>query len=58
MAEADEGWQQQAEKFAMTYLGYLKLREACELTGLHANTLRRYADNGLIPSIRTATGQR
>ncbi len=37
---------------------YVKLREACEQTGLHPHTLRKYADNGVIPSIRTPSGQR
>lgn len=35
-----------------------KTREAVKLTGLHGNTLRRYADNGTIPSIRLPSGQR
>lgn len=37
---------------------YQPLRKAVELTGLHANTLRKYADNGTIPSKRTPSGQR
>ena len=39
-------------------MGYVKLREACERTGLHPHTLRKYADNGVIRSIRTPSGQR
>lgn len=35
-----------------------KTREAVKLTGLHGNTLRRYADKGTIPSIRLPSGQR
>jgi predicted site-specific integrase-resolvase len=34
------------------------LRKAIELTGLSGNTLRKYADNGSIKSIRTPSGQR
>ena len=37
---------------------YLKLKEAVQVTGLHPNTLRKYADEGAIPSIRTPSGQR
>src|SRR5882724_3751026 len=39
-------------------MSYVKLREAVERTGLHPHTLRKYADNGLIPAIRTPAGQR
>lgn len=39
-------------------MSYVKLREACERTGLHPHTLRKYADTGVIPSIRTPYGQR
>jgi predicted site-specific integrase-resolvase len=39
-------------------MSYVKLREACERTGLHPHTLRKYADTGVIPSIRTPSGQR
>lgn len=34
------------------------LRKAIVLTGLTGNTLRKYADNGTIPSIKTPSGQR
>lgn len=34
------------------------LRKAIALTGLTGNTLRKYADDGTIPSIRTPGGQR
>jgi predicted site-specific integrase-resolvase len=34
------------------------LRKAVEATGLHPNTLRKYADNGTIHSIRNEAGQR
>jgi putative resolvase len=34
------------------------LRKAIALTGLTGNTLRKYADDGTIPSIRTPSGQR
>jgi len=37
---------------------YVKLIKAVELTGLHPNTLRKYADAGHIPSKRTPAGQR
>lgn len=33
-------------------------RQAAKLLGLHPNTLRKYADNGLIKHIRTPSGQR
>lgn len=39
-------------------MSYHKLRDAVRLTGLHPNTLRKYADQGVIPSIRTPSGQR
>ena len=39
-------------------MSYVKLREAVERTGLHPHTLRKYADSGIIPSIRTPAGQR
>lgn len=38
-------------------MGYHKLRDAVRITGLHPNTLRKYADDGTIPSIRTPSGQ-
>jgi len=34
------------------------LRKAIAMTGLTANTLRKYADSGAIPSVRTPGGQR
>jgi putative resolvase len=39
-------------------MSYVKLRQAVEATGLHPHTLRKYADSGLIRSIRTPAGQR
>ena len=39
-------------------MNYVKLRQAVELTGLHPNTLRKYADSGQIETIRTPYGQR
>lgn len=37
---------------------YVPLRKVVELTGLHPHTLRKYADNGTIPSKRMPNGQR
>lgn len=37
---------------------YLSLRKAVEITGLHPNTLRKYADNGTIPHYRLPSGDR
>ncbi len=37
---------------------YIPLRKAVERLGLHPNTLRRYADNGRIESIKNEAGQR
>lgn len=37
---------------------FVPSREAARLLGLHPNTLRRYADEGRIKTIRTASGQR
>ncbi|MEL6458023.1 MAG: IS607 family transposase [Cyanobacteria bacterium J06636_27] len=37
---------------------YIPLRKAVERLGLHPNTLRRYADNGEIESIKNKAGQR
>ena len=37
---------------------HLPSREAAKILGLHPHTLRRYADAGIIPSIRTQSGQR
>ncbi|NER20318.1 MAG: IS607 family transposase [Symploca sp. SIO1B1] len=39
-------------------MNYVTLREAVKRLGLHRNTLRKYADNGSIPSIRNPAGQR
>ena len=33
-------------------------RKAAEILGMHPNTLRKYADNGLIPHFRNPAGQR
>jgi len=37
---------------------YLPSRKAARILGLHPNTLRKYADEGRIKSIKTASGQR
>ena len=37
---------------------YPPSRQAAKILGLHPHTLRRYADAGIIPSIRTQSGQR
>jgi predicted site-specific integrase-resolvase len=37
---------------------YIQLRKAVEQTGMHPNTLRKYADVGLIKVIKNAAGQR
>ncbi|WP_243903146.1 IS607 family transposase [Aetokthonos hydrillicola] len=37
---------------------YIPLRKAVEFLGLHPNTLRKYADEGKIKSIKNAAGQR
>ncbi len=37
---------------------YVPSREAAKILGLHANTLRKYADEGRIATYRTASGQR
>ena len=37
---------------------YLPSRQAAKILGLHPHTLRRYADQGIIPSIKTESGQR
>jgi predicted site-specific integrase-resolvase len=39
-------------------VNYIPLRKAVEATGLHKNTLRKYADNGTIKTIRNAANQR
>lgn len=39
-------------------MNYLPLRKAVERLGLHPNTLRKYADEGRIPVIKNAAGQR
>jgi predicted site-specific integrase-resolvase len=37
---------------------YIPLRKAKERLGLHGDTIRKYADKGIIPSIRTEGGKR
>jgi predicted site-specific integrase-resolvase len=37
---------------------YVTLREARKQLGLHPNTLRKYADDGIIETIKTPSGQR
>ncbi|MEI2577901.1 IS607 family transposase [Scytonema sp. PRP1] len=37
---------------------YVPLRVACGRLGVHANTIRRWADSGQLPSIRTQGNQR
>ena len=39
-------------------MAYVPLRKAVAELGLHPNTLRRYANHGIIPTIRNAAGQR
>ena len=39
-------------------MAYVPLRKAVARLGLHPNTLRKYADDGTIPSIRNQAGQR
>lgn len=39
-------------------MAYVPLRKALAELGLHPNTLRRYADQGLIPTIRNPAMQR
>jgi putative resolvase len=39
-------------------MGYVPLRKAVEILGLHQNTLRKYADEGKIQSIKNEAGQR
>lgn len=39
-------------------MSYIPLRKAVERLGLHPNTLRKYADEGRIATIRNAAGQR
>ena len=39
-------------------MNYVKLSKAVELTGLHPNTLRKYANEGKIETIRTPYNQR
>ena len=39
-------------------MAYVPLRVACKMLGLHPNTLRQWADNERIGSIRTEGGQR
>ena len=37
---------------------YVTLKEARKQLGLHPNTLRKYADEGIIDTIKTPSGQR
>ena len=37
---------------------YLPGKKGAALLGIHQNTLRKYADRGIIPSFKTASGQR
>ena len=37
---------------------YILGKKASALLGIHQNTLRKYADRGIIPSFKTASGQR
>lgn len=37
---------------------YLSASEAAALVGVHRDTMRRWTDNGLVPSVRTPTGYR
>lgn len=39
-------------------MAYIPLRKAVETLGMHPNTLRKYADNGKISSIKNEAGQR
>ncbi|TAG93913.1 MAG: IS607 family transposase [Oscillatoriales cyanobacterium] len=39
-------------------MAYIPLRKAVEFLGLHPNTLRKYADDGRIKSIKNEAGQR
>ena len=39
-------------------MAYIPLRKAVEFLGLHPNTLRKYADEGKIETIRNEAGQR
>jgi predicted site-specific integrase-resolvase len=39
-------------------MAYIPLRKAVKILGMHPNTLRRYADEGKIKSIKNSAGQR
>lgn len=39
-------------------MAYIPLRKAIEFLGLHPHTLRKYAEEGKIESIRNEAGQR
>jgi putative resolvase len=39
-------------------MSYIPLRKAVEFLGMSANTLRKYADEGKIKSIKNSAGQR
>lgn len=36
----------------------IPMGKACEILGVHPNTLRRWVSNGVIPAIRTEGGER
>ncbi len=42
----------------MLMVAYVPLKKAVEITGLHPNTLRKYADRGDIPNFRIPNGDR
>jgi predicted site-specific integrase-resolvase len=44
--------------FTKADMAFVPLRKAVEALGLHPNTLRKYADEGKIKSIKNAAGQR
>lgn len=39
-------------------MSYISLKKAVAATGLHPNTLRKYADNGTVPHYRSPNGDR
>ena len=43
---------------SILYLAYVPVRKAVEFLGLHPHTLRKYADEGKIKSIKNEAGQR
>ena len=42
----------------ISYMAYIPLRKAVDFLGLHPHTLRKYADEGKIKSIKNEAGQR